>query len=106
MIFNRLAISSVLFAAVSPAATTAEANNNGKTKVNISIQPAFHGIPVYAAQQFGWFDELGLDVELSVVSGCCVVFVGVAPPTALKRRKEKKKSARFALNFFFFGRQQ
>jgi len=35
-------------------------------KVNISVQPAFHGIPIWAAKEYGWFKELGLDVELSV----------------------------------------
>jgi hypothetical protein len=38
------------------------------TKVNISIQPAYHAIPIWAAKHFGWFEELGLDVELSIVS--------------------------------------
>jgi len=36
-------------------------------KVKISVQPAFHGIPIWAAKENGWFEELGLDVELSVV---------------------------------------
>lgn len=35
-------------------------------KVKISVQPAFHGIPIWAAKENGWFEELGLDVELSV----------------------------------------
>lgn len=39
---------------------------NALEAVNISIQPAYHGIPIYAAKQFGWFEELGLDVELTV----------------------------------------
>lgn len=37
-----------------------------KTKVTISVQPAYHGIPMYIAQTKGWFDELGLDVEFTV----------------------------------------
>lgn len=35
-------------------------------KVKISVQPAFHGIPIWAAKENGWFKELGLEVELSV----------------------------------------
>ena len=59
MIFNRIA---TLFTLLATAASAQQTN----TKVNISIQPAFHGIPIFAAQQFGWFKELGLDVELSL----------------------------------------
>jgi len=36
------------------------------TKVKISVQPAYHGIPIWAAKENGWFEQLGLDVELSV----------------------------------------
>ena len=59
MIFNRAAIIATLLA------VAVSAQN---TKVNISIQPAFHGIPIFAAFEFGWFKELGLDVELSMYS--------------------------------------
>ena len=37
------------------------------TKVNISIQPAYWAIPIYAAQELGWFAELGLEVDMLVV---------------------------------------
>jgi ABC-type nitrate/sulfonate/bicarbonate transport system substrate-binding protein len=40
----------------------------GLERVNISIQPAFHAIPVYTAFQYGWFEGLGLDVTLSLYS--------------------------------------
>jgi len=36
--------------------------------VSISLQPAYHGIPIYAAQEFGWFEEAGLNVTISFYS--------------------------------------
>lgn len=36
--------------------------------VNVSIQPAYHGIPIFMASEMGWFEELGLNVKISVVS--------------------------------------
>jgi NitT/TauT family transport system substrate-binding protein len=36
--------------------------------VTISLQPAFHGIPIYAAQEFGWFEEAGLNVTITFYS--------------------------------------
>ncbi|CAB9498494.1 ABC-type nitrate sulfonate bicarbonate transport [Seminavis robusta] len=36
------------------------------TPINISIQPAYHGIPVFLGIQMGWYEELGLDVNISV----------------------------------------
>ncbi|CAB9524626.1 Candidate ABC type nitrate sulfonate bicarbonate transport system, periplasmic component [Seminavis robusta] len=37
-----------------------------KDLVRISIQPAYHAIPIWAAKKYGWFEELGIEVELSV----------------------------------------
>ncbi len=38
------------------------------TDVTISLQPAYHAIPVWAAKKFGWFEELGLNVKITIVS--------------------------------------
>lgn len=38
------------------------------TPVNISIQPTYTGIPFFMAMKMGWFEELGLDVTMSLVS--------------------------------------
>jgi ABC-type nitrate/sulfonate/bicarbonate transport system substrate-binding protein len=57
MLFHRLALLTA-FAAVAAA----------KDTVNLSLQPVFDGIAAYAALQFGWFDELDLEVVLSYVS--------------------------------------
>ena len=41
------------------------------TKVNISLQPAYWAIPIWAAKEKGWFEDLGLDVNISIVSMHC-----------------------------------
>ena len=35
--------------------------------VNLSIQPAYWAIPIFAAHALGWFTELGLEVDIFVV---------------------------------------
>jgi ABC-type nitrate/sulfonate/bicarbonate transport system substrate-binding protein len=61
MIFRPLALAMAF-------ATFVSSGAKELTKVNISIQPAYHAIPIWAAKHFGWFEELGLEVELSIVS--------------------------------------
>ena len=61
MIWNRIVL---LASFLGPAMLSAGARSNEKVK--ISIQPNFHSIPMFAALEFGWFQELGLDVELSM----------------------------------------
>lgn len=41
-------------------------------KLTISTHPSGHGLPVYVAQQQGWFEEEGLDVET-------LVYIAAAP---------------------------
>lgn len=36
------------------------------TDVTISLQPAYHAIPMWAAKQYGWFEELGLNVKITI----------------------------------------
>ena len=43
--------------------------------VNISVQPAYHAIPIYAEMQYGWFEELGLKINLSIVSSLQIPIV-------------------------------
>ena len=38
------------------------------TDVTISLQPAYHAIPMWAAKKYGWFEELGLNVKITIVS--------------------------------------
>ena len=52
---------------VAVVAVDARTGNGRRDSVRVSYQPAFHGIPVYMAIELGWFDELGIDVEYSVV---------------------------------------
>lgn len=35
-------------------------------KLTISVHPSGHGLPAYIAEEKGWFDEAGLDVEMLV----------------------------------------
>ena len=37
-------------------------------KINISIQPAYHGIPVYLGIELGLYEQVGLEVDISVAS--------------------------------------
>jgi ABC-type nitrate/sulfonate/bicarbonate transport system substrate-binding protein len=59
------------------AKTSKAGEKNRSQRVNISIQPAYHGIPMFMAQEMGRFEDLGLEVEFSVVCihllGWCVV---------------------------------
>lgn len=36
------------------------------TDVTISLQPAYHAIPMWAAKKYGWFEELGLNVKITI----------------------------------------
>ena len=48
--------------------TEAESEPMVLEKINVSIQPAYHGIPVYLGVQLGLYEAIGLDVNISVVS--------------------------------------
>ena len=73
MINHRVTKTSPSIAVVATAMMTSLAvvtNAAELTKVNISLQPAYWAIPIWAAKEKGWFKELGLDVNISIVSIC------------------------------------
>lgn len=42
------------------------ASNETLTDITISLQPAYHAIPVWAAMKYGWFEEVGLNVKITI----------------------------------------
>lgn len=42
------------------------AEDSGLEQVRVSIQPAYHGIPVYLGVELGLYEAMGLDVNISV----------------------------------------
>lgn len=52
------------FAALALSAVASSATE--LTDVTISLQPAYHAIPMWAAQKKGWFKEMGLNVKITI----------------------------------------
>lgn len=46
--------------------SVAASSANELTDVTISLQPAYHAIPMWAAQKKGWFKEMGINVKITI----------------------------------------